>query len=139
MLGHPQRREVGAGQATRDAAAGRRGGQVVGRGAVGGARIASASAALRSRSRASRPRGQRVLRGEVVEQAALGHARGRGHGVERGGAGPGLDEERLVGVEDAVAGARHRPSLGGPRSLGAADPRIRQQLYRLDGTVEDCT
>jgi hypothetical protein len=48
----------------------------------------------------------------VVEQPALGHAGGRGDGVERDGRAAVLDQQSLVGVQHTVAGARHPASLG---------------------------
>ena len=55
--------------------------------------------------------GEGVLRREVIEQPALRHAGGRDDGVECDGRTAVLDQQRLVGVQHAVAGARHPASL----------------------------
>jgi hypothetical protein len=46
--------------------------------------------------------GRAGIRGEVVEQAALGHPRGRGHGVACGGAGRRLEYAYHAGMADLL-------------------------------------
>ena len=63
--------------------------------------------------------GEGALAFEVMEEGALGDACAAHHGVDRGGAEPGLQDQRLRGVEDPFPGFFGVPGRAGCFQGGA--------------------
>ena len=73
---------------------------------------------------------QRFLVRKVIQQPALGHARGAGGGIHRRGAFTLVDEDAREGIEDGVAG-----EWGAAHGFSIVLVEVRRilLLYRLDG------